>query len=112
MLQKWPSLKKNLQKFFNNKGEGHFQLFGSLFSMKAFLSEMEISDANLQMMPGFRLSWYYTGIDFKADPLLEYPVMLEDYTIQYKDNKEFIREAKKKPSCLFIIQLFHYFLDL
>ena len=29
-------------------------------------------EANLKMMPGFRLSWYYTGMDFMSDPLLDF----------------------------------------
>ena len=66
-------------------------------------TDKEISEANLQMMPGFRLSWYYSGIDLKPDPLLDYPVFNGNtLTYQYKNNKEFIREAYKKPSYILV----------
>ena len=48
-------------------------------------------------MPGFRVKWNYTGIDFKPDPLLEYPVAnYKEYTFDTKttkNNKEFIRKG-------------------
>ena len=67
------------------------------FAREIRMSDMEISEANLQMMPGFRLRWNYTGIDLKLDPLLEYPVQnRRDWTVEFRDNKEFIREANKK----------------
>ena len=67
------------------------------------VTDKEILEANLQMMPGFRLSWYYSGIDLKPDPLLDYPVFNGNtFTYQYKNNKEFIREAYKKPSYILV----------
>jgi len=57
------------------------------------VTNKEIYEANLQMMPGFRLSWYYSGIDIDPEPLFEYPERFKDWSVQYKDNREFIREA-------------------
>ena len=61
------------------------------------VSDREISEANLELMPGFRLSWYYTGMDFKPDPLLDFPLWKENHKYS-KFNKDFIREANKMPS--------------
>ena len=78
-----------------------------------YVNDKEISEAKLQMMPGFRVSWYYTGNDLKQDPLLEYPMMdKKDWTIEFKDNKEFIREANKIPLNILSFTCFINFLDL
>ena len=79
------------------------------------VTDKDISEANLQMMPGFRVSWFYTGIDVIPDSSLEYPVEVGNgntYSYQYKNNKEFIREANKKPFNLLSFTCFIIFLDL
>ena len=58
------------------------------------VTDKEILEANLQMMPGFRLSWYYTGISFKPDPLLDFPIWKNSHE-HSKFNKDFIREGIK-----------------
>ena len=60
------------------------------------VNDREISEANLKLMPGFRLSWYYTGILFKPDPLLDFPIWKNRHT-HSKFNKDFIREANNLP---------------
>ena len=55
-------------------------------------SDREIAEANLKLMPGFRLSWYYTGVDFNPDPLLDFPIWANNYKFS-KNNYYFIREA-------------------
>ena len=52
-----------------------------LIKTKRMVSDYQISEANLKQMPGFRLSWYYTGLDFQPDPLHD-----------TQTNKDFIRE--------------------
>ena len=56
------------------------------------VNDREISEANLKLMPGFRLSWYYTGNVFKPDPLLDFPIWKKSHK-QSKFNKDFNREA-------------------
>ena len=34
------------------------------------INEMDMDD----QMPGFKFSWYYTGIEFTPDPLMELPM--------------------------------------
>ena len=63
-------------------------------------SNLEISETNLKLMPGFRLSWYYTGMVFKPDPLLDFPIWKNNHKYS-KFNKDFIREAKNKSSDLY-----------
>ena len=53
----------------------------------------EISNANIKIMPGFRLSWYYTGLDFKPDPLLDFQFFSDDDLKYSKLNKDFSRES-------------------
>ena len=38
-------------------------------ALRGGIGDKEISEANLQKMPGFRVKWNYTGIDFEPDPL-------------------------------------------
>ena len=40
-------------------------------SLFRFVTDKEIAEANLKLMPGFRFSWYYTGMDFSPDPVLD-----------------------------------------
>ena len=67
---------------------------GTHARMQAFrdVSEREIAEANLKLMPGFRFSWYYTGVDFNPDPLLDFPIWTNNYKYS-KNNLYFIREA-------------------
>ena len=76
------------------------------------ISAKERSEANLQMVPGFRVSWNYSGIDINQEPLFEYPVRFKNWTVQYKDNKEFIREANKNIYHILSLTCFINFLDL
>ena len=64
------------------------------------ISDGEIAEANLKLMPGFQLSWYYTGMDFKPDPLMDFPIWRnqEKYS---KLNKEFVREVFSKDRIIF-----------
>ena len=68
-------------------------------------SNLEISETTLKLMPGFRLSWYYTGLDFKSDPLLEFPIWKNNHKFS-KFNKDFIREANKKSSQICFVSSF------
>ena len=70
------------------------------------VSDREISEANLQMMPGFRYSWYYTGIVNHS--LNSYD---EDKKYETEINQHFAREANKNSSYP-MSHLFHYSLDL
>ena len=73
---------------------------------REIVSDREISEANLQMMPGFRYSWYYTGIDYHL--LNSYD---EDKKYKTEINQHFAREANKNSSYP-MSHLFHYSLDL
>ena len=67
------------------------------------VSDREIAEANLKSMPGFRLSWYYTGMDFEPDPLMDFPIF--NFRPEYsKLNEEFVREVFLKDSIIFIIK--------
>ena len=56
------------------------------------VSDREIAEANLKLMPGFKLSWYYTGMDFNPDPLLDFPIWKNNDKYS-KNNKNFIRKV-------------------
>ena len=69
-----------------------------------FLSDKEIAEANLKLMPGFRFSWHYTGVDFDPDPYLDIiNTTIYDYTLSINEipyitvqHQNFIREAFRK----------------
>ena len=69
----------------SNTSNGQYQNFQYLYQLRD-VSDREIAEANLRLMPGFRLTWYYTGIDFKPKPFKD--------NLKYdKINKDFIREV-------------------
>ena len=54
------------------------------------ISEMDKYD----LMPGFRLSWYYTGMEFTPDPLMKFPEFeyeFKYYKDEFKYYKDFVR---------------------
>ena len=74
------------------------------------ITDSEIADLNMNMMPGFQFSWYYTGIDFTPDPLLDFPAWkkLDVYLIR---NNDFIREANENVIS-FLFNIFFRFVNL
>lgn len=64
------------------------------------VSDREIAEAKLNKMPGFRLSWYYTGMDYKPDPIKNFPI----WKNQKLDtlNNEFVREVFFKDQITYI----------
>ena len=69
-----------------------------------FINDKEINEANLKLMPGFRFSWHYTGVDFNPVTYLDIINTTNyDYTLSIKEipyitvqHQNFIREAFRK----------------
>ena len=69
--------------------DGNGSLVERVAGMEAYrrVSEREIAEANLKLMPGFKFSWYYSGMDSNLDPLIDSPFKNTNKT------KNFIREV-------------------
>ena len=63
-----------------------------LITFNRDVSEGELSGMDMDMMPGFRLSWYYTGMEFTPDPLMEFPIFSDNYEYS-KYNIDFVRKV-------------------
>ena len=50
------------------------------------------SEMDMDLMPGFKLSWYYTGLEFTPDPLMEFPIFSNNYEYS-KYNIDFVRKV-------------------
>ena len=57
-----------------------------------FVNKKEIADLNLKLMPGFQFSWYYTGVDFDPENILDL-LNLDNTTTTYILTTTYIREA-------------------
>ena len=69
-----------------------------------FINDKDINEANLKLMPGFRFSWHYTGVDFNPDPYIniinttkyEYTLSINEIPYITVQHQNFIREAFSK----------------
>ena len=56
------------------------------------VSNGELSGMDMYLMPGFKLSWYYSGMEFTPEPLMEFPIFSKNYEIS-KYNIDFVRKV-------------------